>query len=143
MRNIQQSLTVTSVMEVEQQRVEALLAGDIQALRELLAPDLTHTHSRGVTDTLDSYLHFVQHDIRFIEIQRENMQVRLIGTAAIMDGNQLIRLQSRGMAESIISNSRVLQVWAWKDDQWLLHAFQSTTLSDEPIDTYSSYTNAR
>lgn len=55
------ALTIEAVLDAERRRGAALVERDIDTLRELLARELTHTHTRGVTDNLASFLHFVEH----------------------------------------------------------------------------------
>ena len=115
------------------------MAADIEALQSMLTPDLTHTHTRGVTDNRESFLHFVRHDIRFLAVNRQDLAVRLVGTVAIITGNQFNHIQICGMAEPMVSRSTALQVWTWQDGTWWLKAFQSTNLPIEAIDPHSSY----
>lgn len=47
---------VEAIMELEQRRVDALLAGDPDVLAAVTHPELTYIHSTGATDTFESYL---------------------------------------------------------------------------------------
>jgi hypothetical protein len=68
---------VEAVIDAERRRGRALVARDLATLRELLSPDLTPTHTRGVTDNLASFLHFVEYDITYLSTSREDVEVRL------------------------------------------------------------------
>ena len=126
--------TIEGVLEAERRRGEALVAEDMDTLEQLIAPEISHTHTRGVTDDFSSFFHFIQHDIRFLEVSRGKLAVRLIGTVAVMIGPQANRVQIRRTGESVLSRSQALQVWEWRGQRWMMIAFQSTTLpaNDDP-----------
>ena len=130
--------TVEAVIDAERRRGQALVGRDLTSLRELLSPDLTHTHTRGVTDDLASFLHFVEHDITFLSVSRDDVAVRLSGDIAVMTGKSTNHVQPRGR-DPICSRAQVLQVWHWIDGRWSQIAFQSTTLPVNEKDPYSSY----
>jgi Domain of unknown function (DUF4440) len=134
--------TVEAVLDAERRRGMAQVARDLATLRELLSPDLTHTHTRGVTDNLESFLHFFEHDITFLSASREDVEVRLLGDVAIMIGKSFNYVQLRGR-EAVCFRAQVLQVWQWRGGRWSQIAFQSTTLPANEGDPYSSYRPAR
>lgn len=130
--------TVEAVLDAERRRGIALVARDLATLRELLSPDLTHTHTRGVTDNLASFLHFVEHDITYLSASREDVMVRLFGDIAVMTGKSTnhVQLSER---DPICSRAQVLQVWQRQEGRWSQIAFQSTTLPENETDLFSSY----
>jgi hypothetical protein len=130
--------TIEGVIAAERRRGEALVAGDLAALRDILAPELTHTHTRGVTDDLPAFLHFVEHDMAFLEIERGPLTVRLFGDVAVMTGTSTNLVKPRDK-EPILSRSQALQVWQWRSRRWVMLAFQSTTLPSQTADPFSSY----
>jgi Domain of unknown function (DUF4440) len=130
--------TVETVLDAERRRGRALVARDLATLREVLSPDLTHTHTRGVTDNLASFLHFVEHDIIYLSASREDVEVRLFGDIAVMTGKSTNHVQLNGR-DPICSRAQVLQVWQRQDGRWSQIAFQSTTLPASETDPFSSY----
>lgn len=50
---------VADLLAQEQQRCHCLATDDFEGLRALLHPDLHHTHNRGNSDDLASYLDYV------------------------------------------------------------------------------------
>jgi Domain of unknown function (DUF4440) len=130
--------TVEAVLDPERQRGRALVARDLATLRELLSPELTHTHTRGVTDNLASFLHFVEHDITYLSANREDLEVCLCGDLAVMTGKSTNHVRLRGR-DPVCSRAQVLQVWQWRGGHWQLIAFQSTTLLANEIDPCSIY----
>lgn len=132
------SRTREGVLAAEQRRTAALVASDLETLRDILAPELTHTHTRGLTDDLVSFLHFVEHDIAFLKIERGALTVKMFGDVAVMSGTSANLVKPRGK-EAILSRSQVLQVWHWRNARWVMEAFQSTTLPALAEDAFSSY----
>ncbi|QKR99316.1 nuclear transport factor 2 family protein [Sphingomonas sp. CL5.1] len=119
---------ITGVLAAERRRGEALVARDFAALRAMIAPDVTHTHTRGVTDGFASYFRFIEEELAFLECDRGPLTVRLIGDVAVMTGEMTNRVLPRGKDASILTRAQVLQIWEWRADRWMLVAFQSTNL---------------
>jgi hypothetical protein len=117
-----------SVIEAEHRRGAALVERDFATLRRMIAKDLTHTHTRGATDDFDSYFHFIEHKIDFLQCTRGELKVRMLGNVAIMSGlmHNLVRLRDKETATS--TNAQVLQVWEWRSGEWVMLAFQSTSV---------------
>jgi hypothetical protein len=116
------------VIDAERRRGEALVARDFAALRRIVASDIRHTHTRGVTDDFDSYFHFVENDLAFLAASRGDLGVRLIGDIAVMQGTMKNLVLPKGRSEPLETAAQVLQVWEWRDGRWQMIAFQSTNL---------------
>jgi hypothetical protein len=58
------------VLLAEQSRCQALENDDFVALKELVSPDVTHTHAKGNIDNFESYFHYIQKKIKFVECKR-------------------------------------------------------------------------
>ncbi|QTH20927.1 nuclear transport factor 2 family protein [Rhizorhabdus wittichii] len=119
---------IAGVIAAEQRRGEALVARDFATLRTLVAPDITHTHTRGVTDDFDGYFRFVEQELAFLEASRGPLDVRISGDIAVMTGTMDNLVLPRGREEPIRTRAQALQVWAWRDGGWRMIAFQSTNL---------------
>jgi len=50
-----QADNVKTLIDLEQQRCNAMVHGDTERLRELLHRDLVHVHAKGQVDGFDSY----------------------------------------------------------------------------------------
>jgi hypothetical protein len=117
-----------AVRDAERRRGEALVARDFAVLRQIVAPDIRHTHTRGVTDDFDSYFRFVENELAFLAASRGELDVRLIGDIAVMQGAMTNLVLPKGCSEPLETAAQVLQVWQWRDERWQLIAFQSTNL---------------
>lgn len=112
---------------LEQQRCHAMLAGDLQALRALLAPELRYVHSTGFFDTRDSLLAKLgTGQIAYQQLRLEPVlctQGADLGSVA----GQMHATLLRGGAPRQITAS-YLAVWRLRDGMWQLAAYQGTAL---------------
>lgn len=119
---------VKEVMDCERRRCNALVARDFEELRRLVAREITHTHTRGVTDDYDQYFDLVENRLRFLKVTRGDLLVRIFDDVAVMTGPMSNLVQPVGQSDPIEVHSQVLQVWSRRGDVWTQVAFQSTTL---------------
>jgi ketosteroid isomerase-like protein len=127
------SLTET-LIALERARCGRLMQQDFVGLKQLLSPDLIHTHTRGNTDTLSSYLDFMSRVIQTLELKREDLCVLPLGeSAALMHGKQISRSRLRSTGQEVTVEAMVTQVWAKNaDGQWQQIAFHATALGAPP-----------
>lgn len=112
---------------LEQQRCRAMLAGDLQTLRALLAPELRYVHSTGVVDTRDSLLAKLgTGQIAYQQLRLEPILCTQ-GTDVGSVAGQMHATLLRGGAPRQITAS-YLAVWRLRDGMWQLAAYQGTAL---------------
>ena len=118
-----------AVLAAEEARCKALLDNDIETLRDLLSPDLTHTHTNGKTEDYNLYLSLLNGPMKYIGIKRRDLSVRFYGPVAIMEG--LADMTGKvGDGDPISLVCRMLQVWVETDGKWRMTAFQGTRIPD-------------
>jgi ketosteroid isomerase-like protein len=133
MSSSRNQLGVTELLELEQRRCEALAKDDFAALREVLAPTLTHVHTRGNQDSLESYLTYVAERVDILNVTRRDLDVSVYGDCAVMTGHQTNTARLRGLdTEPIEVEAQVMQVWIKTDERWQQVAFQATPLGEAP-----------
>jgi len=116
---------VEAITELEQRRVDALLARDLDMLTAVTHPDLTYIHSTGATDTFESYLRkcrdglFVYHHVD----QRIN-KISMHGDLSLVLSDTEADVIAGGKPKhlSIVS----MAVWARVGESWKLLAYQTT-----------------
>lgn len=89
-------VATSDLLELEQRRCEALANDDYVGLREILAATLTHVHTRGNQDSLESYLAYVAERIDILNVSRRDLQVSVYGDCAVMVGHQTNTARLRG-----------------------------------------------
>ena len=116
----------SELLALEHQRCEALQRGDFSRLREILHPQLTHTHSTGRVDNYASYFAGGGTHVIYTQVERSDMNVRIFGDVAVMDGRQLMVAVRKNGTGTVRIDSRVLQVWVVDAGKWRQLAFQTT-----------------
>lgn len=115
------------VLELEERRRQALLAGDLTALQGLLADDLVYVHSSGACDRKDSYLAKLSGgNLKYLELEFGRLQVQLLQQqAAVVSGRMSAVISKDGQHKNVAS--LFMTVWGYgADDAWRLHAHQGT-----------------
>jgi hypothetical protein len=116
-----------AVKAAELKRFEAATKNDLDTLGKLLADDLTYTHSTGVVETKAVFLDSLKSGkLQFKTIEPGDLQVRVYGTAAIINGTAKVSVVSEGKPKDI--TIRFTDVWVNRAGRWQMVAWQSTKL---------------
>jgi uncharacterized protein (TIGR02246 family) len=115
---------------IEQQRIAAMTSLDTKALEQLLADDLTYTHSGGQIQTKREFLDMLRSaDLRYEKMDEDGVTVRVVGDAAVLTGtaNVLVKPKDQDTRHLHI---RWIDVYARRNGRWQMLAWQSTLLPD-------------
>ncbi|MGB7100879.1 MAG: nuclear transport factor 2 family protein, partial [Xanthobacteraceae bacterium] len=114
----------TAIIEtLEQQRYDAMLAGDVETLRKLCSVELTYTHSFGERDDKESYSAKVASGFfTYHEIIRSADRILMLDGAALVMG----RMTARGTVEGVVRqiDNAYFAVWGRETDGWKFVAYQ-------------------
>lgn len=123
-----QNLTA-AILSAEQQRCEAMLAGDSAALDAILDPRLHFAHANGAVDDKAAYLaKMAAGRIVYTRIEwSEQAVMPLASDAALLTGRMTTYVQVEGVDKVLLN--RVISVWGMAESIWRLAAFQSTPLA--------------
>ena len=120
--------TAQAVLQAEEKRRQALLAGDLDALDALLAPALVYVHSSGGQDSKASYLqHMRSGTLQYQSMSFEALQAHPASSCCIVTGRMLAQVTRNGQPMSI--RSLFMTVWAPAPGTapvWQLQAYQGT-----------------
>ena len=115
------------VKAAELKRFEAAQKSDLDALGQLLADDLTYTHSTGVLETKAVFLDSLKSGkLQFKKIEPADLQVRVYATNAVINGTAKISVVSEGQPKDV--HIRFTDVWVSHAGRWQMVAWQSTKL---------------
>jgi ketosteroid isomerase-like protein len=115
------------ILDLEKQRIAAMVKKDIAALDALLADDMSYTHSGGTTDTKASFIKLIKERGRYLGVDYSNTQVIASGAnAVIVRGIAQIRLESTPAYPVIF-----VDVWVLRDGAWKMVAWQATRVQSE------------
>jgi ketosteroid isomerase-like protein len=110
------------ILDLEKQRIAAMVKKDIATLDALLADDMSYTHSGGTTDTKASFIKLIKERGRYLGVDYSNTQVISSGAnAVIVRGIAQIRLENTPAYPVIF-----VDVWVLRDGAWKMVAWQAT-----------------
>ncbi|MFV8817968.1 nuclear transport factor 2 family protein [Haliea sp. E17] len=116
-----------SILAREQQRCDALLAGDLEALAGLLSERLVFAHANAVYDDKESLLGKMgSGNIVYKTLQIREPRVVDLGDSALLV-SRLSAEVTVGGQEKFIDN-RTLSVWTRESGEWRLVAYQPTAI---------------
>jgi ketosteroid isomerase-like protein len=120
--------TADAVKAAEKSWATATVAGDENTLKQVLADDITYTHSNGETDTKAVYISNLKTGARkYHKIEHEGMDVRLYGNTAVLTATAKVETSQKGGSPSP-AHLRFVHVWYLNRGQWQLVAHQSLRL---------------
>ena len=123
---------MTTVLDLEQQRCAALVAGDITLLDALTAEHYTHVESSGgVRDKAGFLATMSRTDQRFIEWVIVENTVRVYGDVAVATGRYHNTLQTAAGVQPT-KHARHQRVWVRQQGRWRNVAHQATALAVPP-----------
>jgi ketosteroid isomerase-like protein len=111
----------------EDQRFQAMVAGDGTALEKLLHDGLVYTHSSSSVDSKASFIDaVVSRRSGYQKIERSDEQIRVYGDSAVVTGRAQITLQNA--SGNRVLNLRYTDVWVKSGAGWQMAAWQSTMI---------------
>jgi ketosteroid isomerase-like protein len=115
------------IRQLEDQRYQAMLDGDVETLDRLLSARLSYTHSSGDRDSKESYLQKVR-DGYFVyrSVTHPVDRIEVLAGAALVIGEMHASAEIGGRPAEI--DCRALAVWAEAGGDWTLIAYQPTPL---------------
>lgn len=120
-----------AVLAADDARYRAMLAADILALDTVLSPDLTYTHSNGVTDDKAAFLEKLRRgEVVYQACQRETHRFQTYADVALLHGT--VRLKAQVSSRPVELHNHYLTVWVRVGARWQLRAWASTRLPDGP-----------
>jgi ketosteroid isomerase-like protein len=119
-----------TVLQAEESRRQALLAGDLQRLDALLSPDLVYIHSSGGQDSKTSYLeHMRGGSLKYLSMSFDELKAHPASYCCMVTGRMSAEVIRHGQPMSI--RSLFMTVWApaagtIAQPVWQLQAYQGT-----------------
>lgn len=123
--------TRASILAVEERRRAGLLAVDLAALAELYDDSLVHIHAPGVTHTKSQLLEHIATRQAYLDMERGELTIRVIGDVAIMTGRLVNRLRTPDGGERTLGGVVTQVLRRCDDDQWRFVSFQMTPDGDQ------------
>jgi ketosteroid isomerase-like protein len=119
--------TLSPVLDLEQQRWNALVAGDLEALDHLFDDAMVYIHSNGMVDSKQSYLGALRDGVyRYVDIDVQEAVPHEFGGTAVVTGTAVATSESAH--GRLVSPLRYTGVWAESDGRWRFVAWHSCPL---------------
>ncbi len=113
------------IVELERQRLKAMIDADSQALDTILADELTYIHTTTKEDSKKSLIESLESgSLSYESIDTEGVKVRIYGDAGVVTGSAAIKVSSGGRLLSF--SILFTDVYAKLEGRWQMVAWQST-----------------
>jgi ketosteroid isomerase-like protein len=118
------------IRQLERERVEALVKGDVKTLDRILSDDLIYTHSTGRLDTKKSFIDSIKSGAQKYEaMDHADLSVRTYQHMALITGRSAVKVRSGGANAELRSfEIRFMSVFVKQSGRWQMVAWQSTRL---------------
>lgn len=116
----------------EEQRRQALQAGDWQTLSALLSEKLVYVHSTAASDTKKSLMAKLEGgELQYVEISFADLKGHVAGNSVVITGRLSAEVSKQGQTRQV--RSLFMTVWTPNEDasgrhRWQLIAHQGTPL---------------
>lgn len=126
-------MTVTTdaavtIHALEEARYQAVVDKDWDTFAALCHPELSYSHSSGITDTLAEYLakgrsgFYVYH-----RIEHPIDSIRIVDDIALVHGEMNAEITAGGRDKTL--RNKCLAIWKYAEGHWRLLAYQPTPVS--------------
>ena len=123
------SKTVEAVKNADRAWAEATVKNDAAALQNLLADDLTYTHSNGETDTKKVYIDNLSGARKYHKIDYESLDARMYANGNAAVATAVIRIETSQKGGPVNpAHLRIVHMWVHQKGRWQLAAHQSLRL---------------
>ena len=116
------------ILDADERRRAALIAGDIALLDRLLSDDLIHVHASGHACGKAEYFRDLKTWFAFLAIERSNLAVRFLGDAALLTGGMVHRVRLHDSGKIIVMDAFGSQIWVPSADGWQQVFYQATEI---------------
>ena len=128
-RGLREDHTEQNIRALERQFIDGFVQPDLGKLDQVLAPDITITHSNGEIANKTQYLEtFRQGEIKYLSsVIDGDYQIRIYKDAAVVTG----RATSKGIdhGAEFVRHIRFTRVYINRSGRWRMVALQATRLA--------------
>jgi hypothetical protein len=119
--------TEKEILELEETRCAAMIAGDVAALQRMLHEEMIYTHSSGSADTKTSLIEAIRNGkFAYKQIDHSKERVRFYGDTALVSGQAVILIDVDRAPRTL--NLCYLAAWTKTPAGWQFVALQSASI---------------
>jgi len=113
------------LIKSDQQRHNALLASDTDALDALFTDDVIYLHSSGVIDNKQVYLDGLkQGKTKYLQIDYQPAEYRVFNGFALILGKVAMQLLIEGAEKEV--RALIISTWRFENHRWRMMSWQAT-----------------
>lgn len=117
-----------TIATVDRERADAQVRRDLTALDSMLGDDLTYIHASGLVQSKAEFMADLKSGKRiYTSIKYSDVNIRVLESTAVITAQSEIHVVHESK-ENVLS-IRVTEVYAQRNGQWQLIAYQSTRLT--------------
>lgn len=120
-----------AILDVERTRCRALVDVDLDTLDGLFDETLLHIHAPGLIHNKAQLMEHIATRRAYLEITRRDLDVRLIGSVAIVTGEIVNRMRAPGGGERTLGGVATQVLRRGTDGAWRFVSFQMTPAGEE------------
>jgi ketosteroid isomerase-like protein len=124
---------IEQVRAMEHKRAAAMVAGDIDAIAELLDEQLIYCHSSGIVDTRESYLRELRKsEYTYHAVELDAIEHQIVhGDWVVINSLMTVSMTVRSAGHTASRQIRATSVWTRADQRsgWRLLVSHSTNLT--------------
>ena len=115
--------TQQEIIDIEKDRMRAMVSGDLETLDSILSADLTYIHTSAALDTKESILDGIKSGrLRYTVMDASEVSVKVYGEAAVITGLAKVEVSVSGrdlkfelkFTDVYINGSKGWQMVAWQ-----------------------------
>ena len=130
-RRTQTETVVEGIRRLDQERIQAQIHADAEALDRIYADDFIGIGPSGTVRTKPKVLaDFTSHDLNFRSITTDEVRIRVYGNTVVETGRSTMVGQDKGKV--VPRDNRFTRVWVRRQGRWRLVANHYSTLIGQP-----------
>jgi len=124
---VQQIAVEQKLRQMNDEWIKALVRRDGETLKRIMAEDFLFAYPLEGADRDEFVGDVVSGELVVEHLNRENVQVRVWGNAAVLTGHDSAKWFYKGREFS--GHYKIVHVYAYRDDEWRLVALQACPIS--------------
>lgn len=114
-----------AVMHLEQERVDALIRGDLTTLDRILADDFIYTHSNARVESKQQLFDALKSGaFKYEEVKHSDLKAQVYGDTVVLRGKSDLKIKANNLP--LAFQIRFLGVYVKANGRWQLTTWQST-----------------
>ena len=118
------------IIDLDKQRMEAMVRKDLPTLNAVLSDDLVYTHTSARVDTKQSLIEGLESGTTVSTFEPSDVQAQDLGDVVVLTGSVRIHMTVSLGGKPLNFRARYTAVYANDGERWQLVASQSTRLPE-------------